>query len=127
MPQDVHDLKVWQRAIELAVCIYKLTRGFPREEVYGLVSQMRRAAVSVASNIAEGRGRLGPAEFRHFLGQAQGSLYELRTQILISKRLAIVDDGELHDAEMLCEEISKMLVSLINKLRAHGNKLKAEG
>ena len=127
MPQDIHNLIVWKRAIELATSIYKLTREFPKEEIYGLTSQMRRASVSIASNIAEGRGRLGPAEFRHFLGQAQGSLYELRTQIVISKRLAIVDGDQLRDAEMLCEEISKMLVSLINKLRTHGNKLKAEG
>jgi four helix bundle protein len=63
MPQDVHDLIVWQRAIELTVATYKLTRGFPKEEIYGLTSQMRRASVSVASNIAEGRGRLNPTEF----------------------------------------------------------------
>jgi four helix bundle protein len=117
VPQDVHDLIVWQRAIELSVCIYKLTRKFPREEIYGLTSQMRRASVSVASNIAEGRGRLGPMEFRHFLGLAQGSLYELRTQLVVAKHLAIVDSIELHNAESLSEEVSKKLISLINKLR----------
>jgi four helix bundle protein len=79
---------------------------------------MRRASVSVASNIAEGRGRLSPAEFRQFLGLAQGSLVELRTQLVIVKRLAIVvDQEELLDAETLSEETSKMLASLISKLR----------
>jgi four helix bundle protein len=78
---------------------------------------MRRASVSVASNIAEGRGRLGPMEFRHFLGLAQGSLYELRTQLVVAKHLAIVDSIELHNAESLSEEVSKKLISLINKLR----------
>jgi four helix bundle protein len=71
MAQDFHDLKVWQKAIELTTCIYKLTRAFPKDEMYGLSSQMRRASVSVASNIAEGRGRLSPAEFRQFLGLSQ--------------------------------------------------------
>ncbi len=72
MPQDFHDLTVWQRAIELTVCIYRLTQRFPKEETYGLISQLRRASVSVASNIAEGRGRLNPGEFRQFLGMALG-------------------------------------------------------
>jgi len=77
MAQDYHELVVWQRAIELTVCVYKLTRTFPKEELYGLISQMRRASVSVASNIAEGRGRITPGEFRQFLGLAQG--FNLRT------------------------------------------------
>lgn len=116
MPQDIHDLKVWQKAIELAVSIYDLTRAYPREEVYGLTSQMRRASVSVASNIAEGRGRLSPGEFRHFLGLAQGSLFELRTQITVSEKLGIVNPVGLQEVAGLSEEVSKMLISLINKL-----------
>lgn len=72
MPQDVHDLIVWRRAIELAIAVYKLTQHFPKEDIYGLTLQMERASVSVASNIAEGRGRLNPAEFRQFLGQSSG-------------------------------------------------------
>jgi four helix bundle protein len=79
---------------------------------------MRRASVSVASNIAEGRGRLSPAEFRQFLGLAQGSLFELKTQLVVTERLGIADSATLHDAKSLSEEVSKMLVSLINKLRA---------
>jgi four helix bundle protein len=79
MSQDFHDLLVWRKAIELSVCIYKLTGSFPKEEIYGLVSQMRRASVSIASNVAEGCGRLNPAEFRQFLAVAQGSIFELKT------------------------------------------------
>lgn len=118
MPQDVHDLVVWQRAIELTVSIYQLTQQFPKQEIYGLTSQMRRASVSVASNIAEGRGRLSPIEFRQFLGLAQGSLFELRTQLTVAKRLGFADSSALRTANSLSEETSKMLVSLINKLGA---------
>jgi four helix bundle protein len=72
MAQDYGDLIVWQKAIDLTVCVYEVTRSFPKDEIYGLVSQLRRAAVSVASNIAEGRGRLNVGEFRQYLGLAQG-------------------------------------------------------
>ena len=84
MPQDMHDLTVWQRAIDLTVCIYRLTKEFPKEQIYGLVSQLRRASVSVASNIAEGRGRLNAAEFRQFLGVALGSTFEIKTQLIVA-------------------------------------------
>jgi four helix bundle protein len=117
MAQDFHDLVVWQRAIELTICIYQLTRSFPKDEVYGLVSQMRRASVSVASNLAEGRGRLGPAEFRQFLGLAHGSTCEIRTQLVTARRLAMGDASALGQAESLAEEISKMLTSFIQTIR----------
>jgi len=84
MPQDFHKLTVWQRAIDLTVCIYVLIQKFPKEETYGLVSQLRRASLSVASNIAEGRGRLNPGEFRQFLGVALGSTFEVQTQLLVA-------------------------------------------
>jgi len=116
MPQDVRDLTVWQRAIDLTVCTYRLTRGFPKDEVYGLVSQMRRASVSVASNIAEGRGRLNPAEFRQFLGIALGSVFELKTQLVVAKRLELGSEPQIDEAAALGEEVSKMLTSLIHKL-----------
>jgi electron transfer flavoprotein beta subunit len=108
------------------LCIYKLTRSFPKEEMYGLVSQMRRASVSVASNIAEGRGRLNSAEFRQFLGVAQGSIFELKTQLLVAGKLGMADLGTLDEAESLGEEASKMLGSFIEKLRPATKKLKAE-
>ncbi len=126
MAQNVRDLIVWQRAIELTVCIYKLTRSFPKDELYGLTSQMRRASISVASNIAEGRGRLNPAEFRQFLGLAQGSTFELKTQLLVARRLGMGAGNTLNEAESLIEGVSKMLGSFIEKLRPATKKLKAE-
>ena len=89
MAQDYRDLIVWQKAMELTVCIYSLTQSFPKQEIYGLTSQMRRASVSIASNIAEGRGRLTPTEFRQFLGMAQGSTYELQTQLVVTRSLGL--------------------------------------
>jgi four helix bundle protein len=126
MPQDVHDLIVWHKAIDLTVSIYQLTGRFPKEEIYGLTSQMRRASVSIASNIAEGRGRLNPTEFRQFLGLAQGSLFELKTQLVVTRKLCLIDSLALHNAESLSEEVSKMLISLINKLPS-ARKLRADG
>jgi four helix bundle protein len=126
MAQNAHDLIVWQRAIELTVVIYKLTRSFPKDELYGLTSQMRRASVSVASNIAEGRGRLNPAEFRQFLGIAQGSIFELKTQLTVARKLDMGEVAALDKAESLGEEVSKMLGAFIEKLGAAPKKLKAE-
>jgi len=117
MPQSFHDLTVWQRAIDLTVSIYRLTRTFPKDETYGLVSQLRRASVSVASNIAEGRGRLNPAEFRQFLGVALGSTFEIKTQLIVAKRLEMGDKVAIDEAARLCEEVSKMLTSFIQRLR----------
>ncbi|HEV2135712.1 MAG TPA: four helix bundle protein [Terracidiphilus sp.] len=116
MPQDFHDLTVWQRAIDLTVVIYKLTQKFPKEETFGLVSQLRRAAVSVASNIAEGRGRLNPAEFRQFLGIALGSTFEVQTQLVVARKLAMGNERAIDEAAALGNEVSKMLTAFINKL-----------
>ncbi len=118
MAQDYRDLVVWQKAIELSVCIYRLTRAFPKDEMYGLVSQMRRAGVSIASNIAEGRGRLNHAEFRQFLGLAQGSTYELQTQLIVARRLRMAEEKVLCEAESLSNEVSKMLGSFIQTLNS---------
>jgi len=116
MPQDFHDLTVWQRAIDLTVCIYKLTQRFPKEEMYGLISQLRRASVSVASNIAEGRGRLNPGEFRQFLGVALGSTFEVQTQLIVARRLNFGNEKMIDEAAALGNEVSKMLTSFIQKL-----------
>ena len=118
MAQAFQDLTVWQRAMEMTVCIYSLTRAFPRDEQYGLVSQLRRASVSVASNIAEGRGRATEGEFRQFLSIAQGSTYEVQTQLLVAKQLKIGDEALLRKAEALCIETSKMLGAFIQTLRS---------
>jgi len=107
MPQDFHDLTVWQKAIDLTVCIYALTPKFPKEETYGLASQLRRAAVSVASNIAEGRGRLNHAEFRQFLGIALGSTFEVQTQLVVANRLEMVNQGAIEEATALSNEVSR--------------------
>ena len=122
MAQDYRNLVVWQKAIELTVCIYKLTCSLPGDEIYGLSSQMRRASVSIASNIAEGPGRLNPGEFRQFLGVAQGSTYELQTQLVVADSLQLAKTEDLERAAALSEEISKMLFSFINTLNSAANK-----
>ena len=94
MARSYRELLVWQKAKALAVHIYQSTEQFPRNETYGLTSQLRRAAVSVSSNIAEGQGRLTSGEFCHFLGQARGSLLELETQPDIALDLAYLDPNQ---------------------------------
>ena len=108
MAQAFQDLTVWQRAMDMTDCIYALTKAFPKEEIYGLTSQLRRASVSVASNIAEGRGRMTDGEFRQFLGIAQGSTYEVQTQLLVARQLKMGEQELLQRAEALCIETSKM-------------------
>jgi four helix bundle protein len=114
--QSYRDLVVWQRAIQMSVAIYKLTSGYPREELYGLTSQLRRAGVSVASNIAEGYGRGSTGEYRQFLGMARGSNMEVQTQLEISKELGLGSTEALKRAEGLSNEVGKMLVSIMNKV-----------
>jgi len=116
MPQDFHELTVWQRAIDLTECIYRLTQKFPKDEMYGLVSQLRRASVSIASNIAEGRGRLNPAEFRQFLGVALGSTFEVQTQLVVARRLKMGNERAIDEAAALGNQVSRMLTSFIHKL-----------
>src|SRR5882672_2214534 len=90
MGHSYKDLMVWQKAVAMVTDVYRATQTFPREEVYGLTSQMRRSAVSVASNIAEGQGRVTKRDFRHLLGQARGSLIEMETQVLIVRNLGYI-------------------------------------
>ena len=113
------DLNVWKEAMDLTAAVYLLTRSFPKEELYGLVSQMRRAAVSVPSNIAEGAARGSPREFIQFLYISLGSLAELETQFLLSKRLGFVENSEM-DGDI--ERIRKMLFGLIRNLRTRSSK-----
>jgi four helix bundle protein len=117
MSQSFRDLLVWQKAMQLTVTIYRLTQGFPREEIYGLTSQIRRAAVSVPSNIAEGQGRLNPAEFRQFLGIARGSICEVQTQLEIARTLQFGKIELLNEAESLSHEVGKMLYSFLESLK----------
>ena len=97
MSHGYKDLIVWQESKALAGAIYKATETFPRSELYGLSSQLRRAAVSVVSNIAEGQGRLTIGEFRHFLGQSRGSLLELETQLAIALDLNYLSENEFQN------------------------------
>ena len=92
MVQSYRDLVAWNKAMELVTEIYRVTNNFPKEELFGLMSQLRRAAVSIPSNIAEGKGRLSKGEFRQFLGNARGSLAEVETQILIAQNLSYLDE-----------------------------------
>ena len=116
MGESFHDLIVWQRAIQMSVSIYKLTEGFPKEELYGLTSQIRRAGVSVPSNIAEGYGRRSTGEYKQFLGMARGSNMEVQTQLVISRELGYGNPVTLKHTEGLSHEVGKMLVAIMNKL-----------
>ncbi len=116
MTKSYRDLIVWQKAIDLTVLIYELTKSFPKEELYGLSNQMRRCAVSIPSNIAEGAGRLNKAEYRQFLGIARGSSFELQTQLILVQKLGLGDGERIVRADELCNEIGKMTVGAIKTL-----------
>jgi four helix bundle protein len=102
--------------MQLTVAVYQLTREFPREEIYGLTSQIRRAAVSIPSNIAEGHGRLSGGEFRQFLGIARGSNFELQTQLEIARALEFGKPELLTEAENLSHEVGKMSYALLESV-----------
>lgn len=109
------ELKVWQKSIELTKEVYRLTSTFPSKEQYGLISQMNRSSVSVPSNIAEGAGRNSKGEFKQFLGVAAGSLFELETQLIISKELGFINDVSKY--EFMLSEINS-LSNMIFKLKS---------
>jgi four helix bundle protein len=111
------DLIVWQKAKAFATEIYHATEPFPKAEIYGLTSQLRRAAVSVVSNIAEGQGRLTKGEFCHFLGQARGSLLEVETQLSIAFDLHFIEDKEFRKMEGLSSEVQRLLNGLIESMQ----------
>ncbi len=113
------DLIVWQKAMDLVILIYELTEKFPREEIYGLTSQMRRSAVSIPSNIAEGRHRGSKKDFVQFLRVASASSSELETQLTIAKRLKQMKNFEYTKIDSLLEEVQKILTSMIVKLNPY--------
>ena len=117
MVQSFRDLIVWQRSMQLTVAIYRLTQNFSHDEMYGLSSQIRRAAVSVPSNIAEGQGRQSTGEFRQFLGISRGSNSELQTQLEIARALGIGNSKLIDEAESLSHEVGKMLFTLLETLK----------
>jgi four helix bundle protein len=104
--------------MQLTVAIYQMTQSFPREETYGLTSQIRRSAVSIPSNIAEGQGRLNTGEFRQFLGIARGSNCELQTQLELARALHFGDTKLLGEAEGLSHEVGKMLFVMLESLKS---------
>ncbi len=117
MGESFRNLAVWQRAIELTLAIYKLTSSFPDSERFGLTSQLRRASVSVASNIAEGYGRSTRGEYVQFLGNARGSISEVETQLVIARALGFESKQSLDTAEALCNEVGRMLRAMMKSLR----------
>jgi four helix bundle protein len=111
------DLEVWRRGIDLVERVYKLTQSFPPEEKYGLTSQLRRAAVAISSNIAEGWGRDSTKDYVHFVRIARSSLLEIETQLIIAHRLGYLNEDALKALLQETEAESKMLLSLIRSLR----------
>jgi len=116
MIESFRDLIVWNRGIELSVLIYEITKSFPKDEIFGLTSQLRRASVSIPSNIAEGYGRGSSGAYVNFLKTSRGSLYELETQLTIAKKLKYIDNELYTKLNRCTRELEKMLNSLINKL-----------
>jgi four helix bundle protein len=115
---NLKELKIWNKAMDLAVNVYKATSAFPSDERFGLTSQSRRAAVSIPSNIAEGAGRNSKKEFAHFLGIANGSSFELQTQLVISNKLNLIDSDLLNELLNQIDELQKMSYSfqqMLNK------------
>ena len=111
------DLTVWQKAMDLTAEIYRITKKLPKEELYGLTNQMRRSAVSVPSNIAEGNGRASTGDYVRFLTIARGSVAEVETQLLIGVRLDFLSQEDIAAALSLIDEVGRMLNSMIKKLR----------
>ncbi len=111
------ELTVWQKSVALAKLVYLLTENFPKSELYGITSQMRRAAISVPSNIAEGYGRKSTKEYGQFFSVAYGSALELETQVIISKDLKLTEIDNFIKVEQLLGEVLKMLNSMISKMR----------
>ncbi|HEV2116751.1 MAG TPA: four helix bundle protein [Terriglobales bacterium] len=116
--QNFRNLKVWQKAHQLTLGVYRCTRCFPKEELYGLTSQMRRCSCSVASNIAEGCGRGGDADMGRFLQIAMGSASELEYQLLLSHDLGLVRESDHKVLASQATEVKRMLTSLLRKLKA---------
>jgi len=110
------ELLVWQKAMDLAVFAYKLTGFFPKEEKFGLISQIQRCAVSIPSNIAEGSGRVSDKEFQHFISVAMGSSFELETQVIIAQRLNYISEEQIAEFDLLVRPVQKMSFGLYNSL-----------
>lgn len=115
--RQFRDLQVWQKAMALARDVYQVSQGFPRAEQFGLTSQIRRAAVSVPSNIAEGQGQFSDKAFIVYLSHARGSLYELETQAELAETLAYLKRADLDRILSQCREVGRMLHGLVNSMK----------
>jgi four helix bundle protein len=124
--QSFKDLVVWQKSMDLAEASYRLATEFPKDEMYGMTAQIRRAAVSIAANIAEGHGRESTGSFVQFLRMAQGSLKELETHLLLAGRVHIIRTEKIAPLLADCETIGKMLRSLIRSLQSKIDSREAE-
>lgn len=113
MSGTFRDLKCWQKALDLALSVYHLTGAFPRQEMFGLTSQLRRAVVSVVSNIAEGKGRASERELLHFLANARGSLFEVEAQITLAEKLHYLDRNQANALFARTSETGKLLNGLM--------------
>ncbi|HEX8711531.1 MAG TPA: four helix bundle protein [Terracidiphilus sp.] len=120
-PKSYRELIVWQKAMALARQAYVISEALPKRETYGLVNQIRRAAVSIASNIAEGYGRLTDTQFRHFLGNARGSLYEMQTQIELAADLGYLDKEGKNQLMEQGSEVARLVNGLLASLRSAAN------
>lgn len=116
--KDFHELKVWQRAHQLTLAVYRITAAFPREERYGLTSQLRRASSSIAANLAEGCGRNGDVEFARFCSMAKGSASELEYHLLLAKDLKLIKPTDYQELDQSATELKRMLTALMQKLKA---------
>ncbi len=123
--QDFRKLKVWQKAHELALAIYRATAKFPKEELYGLTSQIRRASVSIPTNIAEGCGRSTDSEFARFLHIAMGSAFETEYELLLSLDLGFLAKEEYSRLDAATQETKRMIIALYKTLRTNHHMLKA--
>ena len=116
--KDFRELKVWQKAHELTLAVYRVTAAFPREEQYGVTSQIRRAGSSIAANLAEGCGRNGDAEFARYCSIAMGSASELEYHLLLAKDLKLIQPADYEELAPRATELKRMLTALMQKLRA---------
>jgi four helix bundle protein len=114
--RSYQDLIGWKKSIALVTEIYRCTQNFPRPEMYGLTSQIRRAAISIPSNIAEGQGRRSRGEFKQFLGQARGSVFELESQIIIARNLGYVDEDSAQALLSQITEVGRIINGLLSSL-----------
>jgi four helix bundle protein len=116
--KDFRELKVWQKAHQLTLAVYRITAAFPREELYGLTSQLRRAGSSIAANLAEGCGRNGDMEFARFCSMAMGSASELEYHLLLAKDLKLIKSTDYQELDQRATEVKRMLTALMQKLKA---------